>query len=173
MKTAVLLEESQHQSEELSAQEEEMRQNMEELQATQEEAARREAEMTSLWEALNQSRLVVELDMDGTIINLNDKNEGMIGVSKEQMIGKNHRDYAVEATDNTEWYNEFWNDLRKGVTRERLLHIEMGEKDLWIHETYTPVKDISGEYVKVLNIGNDITEYKKKEIELLKKMKNS
>lgn len=43
-KTRILLEQAQHQAEELKAQEEEMRQNMEELSATQEEMARKEQE---------------------------------------------------------------------------------------------------------------------------------
>jgi hypothetical protein len=42
VKTKLLLEKAQQQTEELRAQEEEMRQNMEELQATQEEMQRRE-----------------------------------------------------------------------------------------------------------------------------------
>ncbi len=170
VKTTRLLEESQHQSEELAAQEEEMRQNMEELQATQEEAARREAEMTSLWGALNQSSLVVELDMKGTILNLNERNTELIGMSKEQMIGKNHRDFAFEATEKPEWYKKFWEDLKNGIVRERLVHIDKTGKEIWIHETYTPISDDSGEFVKVLNIGNDITTYKLKEIDLQKKL---
>jgi len=47
VKTKVLLEKAQQQTEELRAQEEEMRQNMEELQATQEEMQRREIERRS------------------------------------------------------------------------------------------------------------------------------
>ena len=44
-RTSELLEQSQQQSEELSAQEEEMRQNLEEMQATQDESSRREEEL--------------------------------------------------------------------------------------------------------------------------------
>jgi len=45
MQTAMLLEQSRQQAEEVTAQEEEMRQNMEELRATQEESERRENEL--------------------------------------------------------------------------------------------------------------------------------
>ena len=45
IKTAMLLEQSQQQAEEMASQEEEMRQNMEELRATQEQSARREEEL--------------------------------------------------------------------------------------------------------------------------------
>ncbi|PKP08699.1 MAG: hypothetical protein CVU09_14165 [Bacteroidetes bacterium HGW-Bacteroidetes-4] len=51
-KTQKLLEESQVQKDELSAQEEEMRQNLEELQATQEEMKRKEMELTQINEDL-------------------------------------------------------------------------------------------------------------------------
>ncbi len=49
-RTSELLEKTQQQAEEMSAQEEEMRQNMEELQATQEESTRRTIEMEKLLE---------------------------------------------------------------------------------------------------------------------------
>jgi methyl-accepting chemotaxis protein len=45
IQTAILLEQSQQQAEEMASQEEEMRQNMEELRATQEQSARREEEL--------------------------------------------------------------------------------------------------------------------------------
>ena len=45
IQTALLLEQSQQQAEEMSSQEEEMRQNMEELRATQEQSSRREEDL--------------------------------------------------------------------------------------------------------------------------------
>jgi methyl-accepting chemotaxis protein len=45
IQTAILLEQSQQQAEEMSSQEEEMRQNMEELRATQEQSSRREEDL--------------------------------------------------------------------------------------------------------------------------------
>lgn len=52
LKTKILLEKFQQQSEELQAQEEEMRQNMEEMQATQEEISRKEKEYVQRIEEL-------------------------------------------------------------------------------------------------------------------------
>ncbi|MEA3317622.1 MAG: cache domain-containing protein, partial [Bacteroidota bacterium] len=72
IRTSQLLEQSQQQSEEMSAQEEEMRQNMEELQATQEEARRREDELHGILGAVDNFLLKTELNLDGTIINPND-----------------------------------------------------------------------------------------------------
>jgi methyl-accepting chemotaxis protein len=59
IQTALLLEQSQQQAEEMSSQEEEMRQNMEELRATQEQSTRREEELqhevTDLRKRINES----------------------------------------------------------------------------------------------------------------------
>ncbi len=54
MQTALLLEQSQQQAEEMSSQEEEMRQNMEELRATQEQSQRREEELQHECEELKK-----------------------------------------------------------------------------------------------------------------------
>lgn len=56
-RTAILLKESQQQTEELRSQEEEMRQNMEELSATQEEMGRKEKEYMNRIESLEESLL--------------------------------------------------------------------------------------------------------------------
>ncbi len=90
-KTATLLTESQHKSEELSAQEEEMRQNMEELQATQEEAARREEERNLLWDSLGKMIGVIETDISGNIINTNEKISRMLGVGHNDLNDSNYK----------------------------------------------------------------------------------
>jgi len=54
IRTAMLLEQSQQQAEEMASQEEEMRQNMEELRATQEQSARREEELQNEVNELRQ-----------------------------------------------------------------------------------------------------------------------
>jgi hypothetical protein len=54
IQTALLLEQSQQQAEEMSSQEEEMRQNMEELRATQEQSARREEELAKELELMRK-----------------------------------------------------------------------------------------------------------------------
>lgn len=171
-RTARLLNESQKQQEELSSQEEEMRQNLEEMHATQEEAARQQNEMRALWEALNQSNLVVELDPDGKILNVNDRNADLIGIPAQEMVGKYHKDFAKEATEDPEAYNEFWRTLLNGKTMSRILHINVFSKDIWIQETYTPLINKQGEIEKILNIGTDITESKIKEKELEQKVKD-
>lgn len=170
-RTTQLLQQAQMQREELSSKEEEMRQNLEELQATQEESTRREAEMNGLWSALNAATLVVEFDMNGYILNINDRNLAVVGVSREQMIGRNLSEFAAEAKNNPAEYRRFWDDLKAGKTRSRVFHQVTNKQDIYVSETYTPILDNSGKPNKILSIGIDITKIKLNEIELQEKLK--
>ncbi|MBE9469226.1 MAG: PAS domain S-box protein [Bacteroidetes bacterium] len=172
-RTAVLLEQSQQQGEELAAQEEEMRQNLEELKATQEDAARREGELSGLWEALSMNSSIVIFDMTGKIIDVNDKNLEIIGSTREQMLGKNLASLVSEAKDDPVAYKKFWEDLKTGKSRTRIFKETVKGKEIWTSETYTPIIDKSGKPIKVLNVGTDITKSKTVEIETSKKLKNA
>ncbi|MDF1549874.1 MAG: GAF domain-containing protein [Bacteroidales bacterium] len=167
-RTAVLLEKSQRQAEEMAAQEEEMRQNFEELQATQEESARREAEMSSILQAINNSSLVVEFDLNGYIINANEAILKLLGLQANELLGKHQGDFEKmdEANIRTE---EFWERLRKGEIITESHKITVDSEIRWLHEVYTPILNAEGEPYKILNLATDITESKKLEQELMEK----
>ncbi|NOZ46638.1 MAG: GAF domain-containing protein [Chlorobi bacterium] len=157
-RTAQLLEQSQQQSEELAAQEEEMRQNMEELQATQEEAAKRENEMRSILNAINTITLMAEFDMDGKFIEINDGLMQLFGLPRENIIGRYQGDFDAKDDGDKEKRQKLWEDLRAGITRKMIQHIEVEGKDIWLSEAYTPVLDNEGKPYKVLNLAVDISE---------------
>jgi len=162
-KTAKLLQESQKQQEELSSQEEEMRQNMEEMQATQEEAAKREAELQSILNAMNAISLVAEYDMEGKLIKINDKFVDLLGMPREQLLGKYQGAIgSVDGEKDTDFV-EFWNDLRNGEAKQIIQKIELKNKTLWLQEEYSPIMDNEGEPIRVLNIAIDITDTKLRE----------
>ncbi|MFW5663472.1 MAG: PAS domain S-box protein [bacterium] len=108
--TAMLLEKSQQQAEEMRAQEEEMRQNMEELTATQEAMAEKERDNIDTIEQLtreNHERVeqihakeqemldtleecpegVVKSDKSGTILFFNKASEKLWGYSRHEVLG--------------------------------------------------------------------------------------
>ncbi|MDA3867226.1 MAG: cache domain-containing protein [Salinivirgaceae bacterium] len=165
-RTQRLLEDSQHQREELSSQEEEMRQNMEELQATQEEAARREFELRGLINALSSSTYTVEYDLYGTISDVNEPFARLVGLSKEQMIGMNHKDGVDLSGTSDEDYERFWEDLRHGIPRSDVSRIDYNNTEVYLQESYTPILDEDDNAYKILKIGFDITSLKKTEKEL-------
>ncbi|MFO7827293.1 MAG: cache domain-containing protein [Bacteroidales bacterium] len=162
IRTNQLLEQSQQQSEEMAAQEEEMRQNMEELQATQEEAARRSGEMQGLLDALNRANLVIEYDLEGRIISVNDNYLQLVGTNRDQLIGTHHTDNMKLTKSQLKDNEQFWNDLRNGITKKETESVEFEGKKYVFVATYTPILDEDGNPVKVLKIATDITEYSNK-----------
>ena len=125
IKTKELLESSQQQAEELSAQEEEMRQNMEELQATQEEALRRERELKQLADAVDSLvlRAIISSDYKFAFVNsyfssilgysfnelseksitiLDDENQSFSATVKEAFIHKTYREKTIIKLKNGE-----------------------------------------------------------------------
>lgn len=110
--TAMLLQKSQQQAEEMKAQEEEMRQNMEELAATQEAMAEKDRENVQTIEKLTQDNQlqigqitakekeildtledcpegVVKSDPSGKIIFFNKASEKLWGYNRSEVLGKN------------------------------------------------------------------------------------
>ncbi|MEA3318004.1 MAG: cache domain-containing protein [Bacteroidota bacterium] len=158
-RTAVLLEQSQSQSEELASQEEEMRQNMEELQATQEEASRKTSEMESLLSGFDSSSFVTEYDTDGNIIYINNTFLNLIQLSHDEIIGTHHSKNLNLNKEEKENYNQFWNDLVNGKTIRKKTKLNINNKDYLFLETYTPIYNEDNRVIKILKIANDISEY--------------
>ncbi len=170
-RTSELLEQSQRQAQEMAEQEEEMRQNMEELQATQEEAARRESEISSIFDAINSTSLVVEYDISGHITNINQKFLELLGAPKNDIMGMHHSDFTSKVrTENT--YIDFWNTLKAGNSINNMEVIKLlNGKKLWLNQTYNPIQNTDGVAYKVLNIAVDISESKIKEQEFEKSVR--
>lgn len=159
IRTAQLLEESRIKSEELASQEEEMRQNMEELQATQEEAARKSAEMESLINALHSSSYVIEYDLNGNIITVNEAYLKLTGQTEKDIIGTHHADNLEMTPEQKNTYQKFWQDLRNGMIKKETSKVKIGGKTYTFIETYSPIIDENRRVVKILKIAHNITDF--------------
>ena len=159
-RTRYLLEQSQQQAEEMAAQEEEMRQNMEELQATQEEAARKASEMEEFVSSLNSSAFVIEYDMNGNVISVNDSYLHRVGVAREQLVGSHHTANIEMTEKQKKEYNQFWTTLKSGFSQKMKSKLKFGDKEFVFLETYVPITDGDGRVYKILKLAYDIDEFK-------------
>jgi len=106
--------------------------------------------------AINHSNILVEFNIDGSILKANSKFHQLFGVVN------NHRD--LDDSPIREW-QEFWSHLRIG-------YFKQGEYDcngIWLYGNYNPIKDPYGEVYKILLIATEITEKKRIEAEVSKK----
>ena len=169
--TSRLLEQFKAQSEKLKEKEKETSDTISHLQKAQTEILAREAESKGIMDALISVVSVVFFDMDGRVTNLNQKNQDLFGIRKEDFIGKTHLELLPEAKENPEWFKKFWEDLKAGKTRDKDYYLKYLDKEIWLHETFTPILDKDGKPEKVINIGIDITKQKLLERELKNKSK--
>jgi PAS domain S-box-containing protein len=160
MRTEKLLEQSQHQSQVLADQEEEMRQSMEELQATQEESKRREAEITGILNAIHMSSFVLEFDMLERVTFANERFCALIESSLEHLKGKKYSTlFSIDPS--SESHAQVWEDLKLGTDKARVECIKtLGQKQIWVSMNLTPIRQYDNKIFKVLCIAHDITDAK-------------
>lgn len=158
MRTTQLLEQSQNQASEMAIQEEVMRQHMEELKRTQEKSAKRESEISGILNAIHNSSLVAEYNMDEELISINEKFQNLLEVQTSQLLGKKYHE-IFGSSKQTDVQRQLWSDIRDGKTISRIdtLTTVTGQVK-WLRQTFTSILTKDGEPFKVLNIANDITE---------------
>lgn len=155
--TTQLLEQSRRQAEEMAQQEEEMRQNLEELQATQEEAARKEAEVMSIINAIDNSSMMMDLDMDGKIIEVNSRYCSVLKCHRDELIGKTLRSICY-FNSHGEDYNSLWRELRSGRSVIRQEEVHFNSQTFFLTQNYSPIFDQDHTAYKVLVIASNNTE---------------
>lgn len=160
--TAVLLETSQMQQQQMQEQEEEMRQNLEEMTATQEEMHNKDLQNQAQLAAINSLAAYIEFEPNGTIIKANDTFLSVMGYNLDEIRGKHHRIFCEKEYSETSAYREFWKDLEKGaVFTDEFVRITKSGDHVWLKASYASVKNEEGNVTKVIKLASDITEQKK------------
>ncbi len=150
--TNKLLSESKMRGEELSSQEEELRQNMEELQATQEEAVRREGEMRLAVDAINNTLGTIDIDLSGTIIDVNDMMLQLSRVEKVEFVGKRFIDLYVPNNEAKARFDEAWSRLMTGESATYEYTSNFKELEMSFTHSFTPYINQLGEVERVFDL---------------------
>ncbi len=115
--------------------------------------------------AIDHTYAIIEFNLDGTIIDVNEHFLRLTGHAKDELIGAHHRVLCdptyVESTD----YGAFWQELRRGRfqtgTYQRLTK---GGKPIWIQASYNPTANAEGTLYKIVKFATDITAQKEAEV---------
>ncbi len=155
IRTALLLKQSQEQTQQLKQQEEEIRQNMEELSASQEEMHKREEELVSFIDAVKTAYFTVEYDLKGKVINVNSLYSNFLGVRTNEMIGLFHAECPDIKNNDIPQYDKFWEDLRNGSKKNLKIKVKTKQgNEILLYETYIPVEDEDNQIKKILKLSN-------------------
>ncbi len=152
-KTKKLLKESQKKSDLMKIQEEEMKNNMDILCEIQNETMENERKFNSILNAINDSVMIMELDIDGKITDLSVKLIDFLSYEKEEVLG-NYHGFLSEGNEFIENLEDFWGNLKNGKKQEVFRKIYTANGEFKVKETYTPLLNKTGKTYKILNIIN-------------------
>ena len=116
-------------------------------------------------EAIRKAQPVVVYAMDGTILDINENFEKILGYSRSDTIGKHVSLFVDEHTRQSVQYQaalkEQWERLSQGkVCEGEARRVTKLGKELWIQYSYNPILDDAGKPYRVVNYFKDITQHK-------------
>jgi diguanylate cyclase (GGDEF)-like protein/PAS domain S-box-containing protein len=126
-----------------------------ERKGREEAAAKAESQM----DAINRSHMIIEFDMDGTILHANENYLRAFGYAAADLEGKSHSIVVTDEYRQCPEYQEFWNGLRRGeFQRGEFRRVGKGGREVWIEASYNPILDRNGAPVRVVKFAADVTE---------------
>jgi two-component system sensor histidine kinase/response regulator len=121
-------------------------------------------------EAINRSQMMIEFNLDGTIIQANDNYLRAFGYAPSDLEGKAHSIFVTEEDRRSRAYKQFWDHLRAGEFQSgEFKRIGKDAREIWITATYNPILDKNGVVTKVVKFATDVTIRKHAEEELREK----
>lgn len=108
----------------------------------------------------------IEFDTDGTITSANSRFLDLVGYSRKELLGEHHSILCASEYVQSKAYGKFWADLSRAKVQDgEFKRLTKSGEEVWIQASYTPVKNVDGEVVKVIKIATDITNKKLLEFE--------
>jgi len=155
----VMEEEIREQAEKMQKQEIVMRQNMEELMITQEQATKNEVELRGMLTAIDNALIKAEFDFEGNCHAANEAFHQLFEYSKDELYSL-HIENLIPAEE-YENFKQIWKDVCSGnAYKEIVKRKTKSGKDIWLLNSYTPIRSEYGSILKVLYLANNISEQK-------------
>jgi methyl-accepting chemotaxis protein len=131
------------------------------------EARQREAEFEGKVTAIDRSQAMIEFDLDGTILEVNDNFLRTSGYARGDLVGRHHHILCDAVLAASPRYRDFWKRLARGeFNAGRYLRYGADGREVWIQATYNPILDAEGRPRKVVKIATDVTRQVRMEHEL-------
>ncbi|WP_024929879.1 methyl-accepting chemotaxis protein [Methylophilus sp. OH31] len=114
-------------------------------------------------DAISKVMGVIEFDLKGNIIAVNDNFAAATGYSKQEIIGQHHSMFVTAADKSSQEYKQFWDNLGRGEPHEgQYKRLGKGGKEVWLQASYNPIFDAEGKPFKVVKYATDITADKRR-----------
>ncbi|MDI1362250.1 PAS domain S-box protein [Methylotenera sp.] len=108
---------------------------------------------------IHKTQGVIEFDLTGKVLSVNDIFAGVSGYSEKEIVGKHHSMFVEPAYRNSHEYKAFWDALGRGEEQVgQFKRIGKGGATVWLQAIYNPIADMNGKPFKVVKYATDITE---------------
>lgn len=133
----------------------------------QSETKRRNAEYEGKVTAISKAMALIEFDLDGNILDINDNALALFGYERDEVVGHHHAIFCDPELVASDAYRQVWQDLRAGQFRTgEYRRISKGGGEVWIQASYNPILDTDGKPFKVVKLATDLTPRRVMEQEL-------
>lgn len=107
------------------------------------------------------NQAVIHFDPDGHILTANRNFLDAMGYALEDIVGKHHGIFVGENFRRSAEYKAFWKALAHGEAQiGEFKRFGRDGKEVWIHASYTPIRDELGAVFKVVKYATEITQQK-------------
>ncbi|QJE01236.1 PAS domain-containing protein [Massilia forsythiae] len=110
-------------------------------------------------DAIGRSQAVIEFDLRGNVLAVNDNFLRTMGYLGEEVLGGHHSMFCEPELVKSPAYRHFWANLAQGQFQSgRFKRRGKHDADIWILATYNPIFDADGKPYKVVKFAMDVTE---------------
>ncbi|WP_234035837.1 PAS domain S-box protein [Ectopseudomonas mendocina] len=133
----------------------------------QTETKRRNAEYEGKVTAISKAMALIEFDLDGNILDINDNALALFGYERDEVIGHHHAMFCYPDQVASDTYRQGWADLRAGQFRTGEYRRKGKDgREVWIQASYNPILNTDGKPFKVVKLATDLTPRRLMEQEL-------
>lgn len=110
--------------------------------------------------AMNAAFIRIDFSMDGKVLGMNENALRFYGLDKpEDARNTHHNAFAPPDSEIAVAYEQLWAQLRKGeLVSGRFRRMTRHGRQVWLEGAYSPIRDLSGQPIRVVAFGVDITE---------------
>ncbi|MBO9714155.1 MAG: PAS domain-containing methyl-accepting chemotaxis protein [Sphingomonas sp.] len=124
------------------------------------------AEAEGKVEAIGRQHGVVEYDLQGKIIAVNDLFCRIMGYRAEELVGLHHQEISHPGCQIQTDYRQFWYRMGRGEHEAGdFRRIGKDGREVWVYASLNPILDLDGKPWKVVEYTTDVTEAKRIDLE--------
>lgn len=117
------------------------------------------ASQQAMVDAIERSMAVIEFDLNGHVLRVNDNFLQVMGYSSNQILGQHHRMFCASDYAASEEYQAFWRNLANGqYISGQFSRLDAKGNEVWLEATYNPVFGPDGKISKIVKFAADISQ---------------